>query len=62
MKIDAAKEAMQMTKDMSDTDAIADKVIEKLAKALDNLSLLDDDGLRSIATSAEVSPHARTAA
>jgi hypothetical protein len=56
MKIDAAKEAMQVTKDMSDTDAIADKVIEKLAKALDNLSLLDDDGLRSIATSAEVSP------
>jgi hypothetical protein len=45
-----------MTKQMSDTDAIADKVIEKLAKALDDLSLLDDHGLRLVATAAQVSP------
>jgi hypothetical protein len=45
-----------MTKHMSDTDAIADKVIEKLAKELDNLSLLGDDELHRLATHGEASP------
>lgn len=41
---------------VNDKDTIADKVIEKLAKVLDDLSLLDDNELHRIATSAVVSP------
>jgi hypothetical protein len=48
-----------MTKHMSDSDAIADKVIEKLAKTLDTVSLSDEDALCLIATQASTTPEQR---
>ena len=44
-----------MTKHMSDTEAVADKVMEKLANVLAGLDM-DNSELHRIATSMEVSP------